>query len=43
MAEIVVDPIATAVAKPVVETEAKAGAEEFHVAVFVRSCVLPSL
>lgn len=43
LAEIVVEPIATAVANPVVETEAQAGADEFHVAVLVKSCVLPSL
>jgi hypothetical protein len=43
LAETVVEPVATAVANPLVEILATAGADEFHVAVPVRSWVLPSL
>lgn len=43
VAEIVAGPVATAVANPAVETVANEGAEEAHVAVLVRSFVLPSL
>lgn len=40
---IVVDPVVSAVASPVVLIVATAGAEELHVAVPVRSCVLASV
>ncbi len=40
-AGVVMEPVATAVANPLVERLTIAGAEEFHVAVPVRSCVLP--
>lgn len=43
LAEIVVEPVATAFAKPLGEILATAGPVEFHVAVPVRSCVLPLL
>ena len=43
VAEIAADPVAIAVANPAAETVANAGAEEAHVAVLVRSFVLPLL
>jgi hypothetical protein len=42
-APIVVCPSATALASPAAFIVATPGADELHVAVFVRSCVLPSL
>lgn len=43
VAESVTDPTAAAATEPVAETVANAGAEEVHIAVLVRSFVLPSL
>jgi hypothetical protein len=43
VALIVAVPIALASAEPVALTLAAAGADEFHVAVCVRFCVLPSV
>jgi hypothetical protein len=40
---MVVDPVPTALASPAVLTVATAAAEELHVAVLVRFCVLPSV
>ena len=43
VARIVVEPVPTAVARPAVLIVATVPAEELHVAVLVRSCVVPSL
>lgn len=43
VAVTVVDPTATPFTSPVEDTVAKLGADELHVAVLVRSLVLPSL
>jgi hypothetical protein len=43
VARIVVEPAPTAVARPAVLIVATVPAEELHVAVLVRSCVVPSL
>ena len=43
VARIVVEPAPTAVARPAVLIVATAPVEELHVAVLVRSCVVPSL
>ena len=43
VARMVVDPVPTAVARPAVLIVATVPAEELHVAVLVRFCVVPSL
>ena len=43
IARMVVDPVLTAVAKPAVLIAATVPAEELHVAVLVRFCVVPSV
>lgn len=43
VALMLVFPTATAVTSPVVDTVAVADEEELQLAVFVRSCILPSL
>ena len=43
VARMVVDPVLTAVAKPAVLIAATVPAEELHVAVLLRFCVVPSL